>query len=81
MKILTLLIALAMPVVASAGPINLIINGGFEAGNTGFTSDYEFIAAPDPPFLGASSSPGATPSPIAQMLTTRGGWTSPVTTR
>ena len=48
MKILTLLIALAMPVVASASPINLIINGDFEAGNTGFTSDYEFIADPDP---------------------------------
>ena len=48
MKILTLLIALAMPVVASASPINLIINGGFEAGNTGFTSGYEFIADPDP---------------------------------
>jgi hypothetical protein len=47
MKILTLLIALAMPVVASASPINLIINGGFEAGNTGFTSDYDFIADPD----------------------------------
>ena len=37
MKILTLPIALAMPVVASASPINLLINGGFEAGNTGFT--------------------------------------------
>ena len=48
MKILTLLIALAMPVVASASPINLIINGGFEAGNTGFTSDYEFVSDPDP---------------------------------
>jgi len=48
MKILALVIALGMPVVASASPINMIVNGGFEAGNTGFTSDYEFVSDPGP---------------------------------
>lgn len=34
---------MAAPAVAAP---NLVVNGGFEAGNTGFTSDYSYVAVP-----------------------------------
>lgn len=51
---------LAAPVIALAASsmtchasLNLVTNGGFEAGNTGFTSDYVYQAAPVDPWLWA----------------------------
>jgi len=37
---LVMIVALAVPI--SADDVNLIVNGDFEAGNTGFTSDYNY---------------------------------------
>ncbi|MES2587966.1 MAG: gliding motility-associated C-terminal domain-containing protein [Bacteroidota bacterium] len=34
-----------------SGNDNLVVNGNFEAGNTGFTSSYDFVANPDPQAL------------------------------
>ena len=36
----------AMAVATSASAVNLVVNGDFEAGNTGFSSDYTFDLTP-----------------------------------
>ena len=49
--------ALALTTQAYAG-VNLIVNGDFSAGNTGFSSDYHYVAQPATP----STGPGVPPN-------------------
>ena len=43
-RILAVCAGLLMASSASAGPVNLVANGDFSAGNTGFTTDYTYHA-------------------------------------
>lgn len=47
MKALLLAAALFAVAAPAAATVNLVTNGNFSAGNAGFTSDYNFKAAPD----------------------------------
>lgn len=49
--------ALALTTQAYAG-VNLVVNGDFSAGNTGFSSDYHYVAQPASP----STGPGVPPA-------------------
>ncbi|HXR51092.1 MAG TPA: hypothetical protein VN762_03055, partial [Steroidobacteraceae bacterium] len=56
MKVIPTVAALAaislLATAASASPVNLVTNGDFEAGNSGFTSAYAYAL---PPNLGGSN--------------------------
>lgn len=50
-KIAAIAACLVSSIIASPGQANFIVNGDFESGNTGFTSDYTFKATYSPPDL------------------------------
>ena len=45
-KLLTPVMVVCLALTTTGLGANLIVNGDFEAGNTGFTSDYTYVAPP-----------------------------------